>query len=102
MDLNALNNISLLEKENKPPKKLGELEQNKPYKILSGVVTNTKFGKAVLLELEDWVVFLPNRVTETYTPYLKYFAEKKYWLVFKGTKPTKKPNPAAIFEIIEK
>lgn len=39
------------------------------------------------------------RPAETYEPFLQYFAEKKYFLVFKETKQTKKPNQ--IFEIIE-
>lgn len=93
--------MSLLEKENKPIKKLSELQQDIPYKIFSGTLVNTKFGKSVLLELESCVVFLPKRVTETYTPYLKFFREQKFAIVFKGTKDVHKPNPAVLFQIIE-
>lgn len=102
MDLTAINKISLLEKENKPVKKLSELTLNKPYKILCGQVVASKFGQSVLLELEEYVTFLPNRVTEIYKPYIQFFAEEKYSIIFKGTKPTNKLNPAILFEIIEK
>lgn len=85
MDLKCLNSVSLLEKENKPIKRLPELENDLPYKILGGTLTNTKFGKVVLLELEEYMVFLPKRVTEIYTPFIQYFKEEKYALVFRGT-----------------
>lgn len=101
MDLKTLNAVSLLEKRTNQ-RKLGELERDKPYKILDGSIVKSKFGAVVLLELEDFVVFLPARVTETYKPFVQFFKEQKYYLVYKGTKDTKKPNPAYIFEVIEK
>lgn len=101
MDLKAINEISLLE-GNKPTKKLTELQADTPYSIIKGSIKKTKYGKAVLLELEEAVVFLPCRVTEVYAPYVKYFDEGRYCLVYKGTKAVNKPNPAVLFEIVEK
>lgn len=101
MDLKALNEISLLEKENKPIKKLRDLELNIKYKIVGAKVTNSKFGEVILLELEEFVVFLPKRVTESYSPYVQYFKEKKYSLIFRGTKDCKKVQEASLFEIVE-
>lgn len=100
MDSNILNKVYLLEKDNKPIAKLPELEINQPYTIIAG--TTTKFGKIFLLKLEDCVVFLPVRVTETYKPFPKIFKEQRFWLICKGAKLTKKPNPAFIFGMIEK
>lgn len=101
MDLKALNEISLLEKENKPIKKLRDLEQDIKYLIVDAKVTNSKFGEVILLELEDYVTFLPKRVTESYSLYVKYFKEKKYSLIFRGTKDCKKAQEASLFEIVE-
>lgn len=101
MDLKALNAVSLLEKENKPIRKLKELEENKKYRILDAKVTNSKFGEVILLELELYVTFLPKRVTETYSQYIQFFKEKKYSLIFRGTKDCKKAQEATLFEIVE-
>lgn len=44
--------------------KLIDLELDVQYKIYSAKKTSTKFGDAILIELEDSKVFLPKRLTE--------------------------------------
>lgn len=46
MDLKNLNAVSLLEKQNKPIRKLAELQLNKKYKIVYDALINTEFRKA--------------------------------------------------------
>ena len=81
--------------------KLVDLLLGQPQPIKTAKVVTTKFGKSVLIELEDSVVFLPSRVTETYSPHIGYFGSGKYSLVFRGKVETGKANPAASFEILE-
>ncbi|XP_050517456.1 uncharacterized protein LOC126892066 [Diabrotica virgifera virgifera] len=102
MDLNKLNKVSVVKKEDKPITKLQQLEVDKPYKIINSKIVNTAFGQSVLLELEESVVFLPKRVTEDYAPYIDQLRTEKYAVVFRGLVSTSsKLNPAASFEIIE-
>lgn len=101
MDLKSLNKVSLLEKENKPIIKIPELHKDLPYKIIEGKITNSKFGKVVLLELEEHIVFLPKRVTDSYSPFVGHFKEGKYSLVFRGMKDCNKAREAILFEIVE-
>ncbi|XP_072400659.1 uncharacterized protein [Diabrotica undecimpunctata] len=77
MDLAKINASSLVA-ERKPIKKLVDLPIGTPFPIHSGKVVNTKFGKAVLLDLGTEVVFLPHRVTEVYQPIIGELCGGKY------------------------
>lgn len=99
MDLLAVNAVSDIVK--KPVKKLYNLQQNKPYPIVKARITTSDFGESVLLELEDCVVFLPRRVTETYKKYIDCFMTKQYKLVYTGLVDVGKPTPATNFKILE-
>ncbi|KAG5876823.1 hypothetical protein JTB14_014153 [Gonioctena quinquepunctata] len=102
MDLKALNSISLLESNiPKPVIKLKNLIVGKQYKIHTAKLVQTKFGEAVLLELEENVVFLPQRVTDEYKPQIANFSPDKYAAIFRGTKDVGKTYPASSFEIVE-
>ncbi|KAG5868392.1 hypothetical protein JTB14_013594 [Gonioctena quinquepunctata] len=99
MDLNALNSISLLETKIAKPIvklqnfKIGEQQATYPAKIVP-----SKFQETVLLELEKNIVFLPQRVTNEYNPYITSFVAEKHALI---SKDVEKPHPAASLEIIE-
>lgn len=53
MALSQLTEVSLLKKENKQIQKFGELQKDKPDKILESSLANTKCEKSVLLKLEE-------------------------------------------------
>lgn len=85
MNLKALNAGSLLQKDNKPVSKLIELERDFPYRIVEAKLINTKFSENILRELEENVVFLSKRCTETYKLFLQYF---KNFNIFEEQKTT--------------
>ncbi|KAG5872852.1 hypothetical protein JTB14_017533 [Gonioctena quinquepunctata] len=62
----------------KPVIKLKNLIVGKEYKIHTAKLVQTKFGEAVLLEIEENVVFLPQRVTDEYKPQIANFPLEKY------------------------
>lgn len=96
--LQKLNASSILD-DRKPAKKLRELEKGHAYKICNCRVINSKFGDSVLIELEDFVTFLPKRVTENYAPHCEELSTGQYSLVYRGEVDTGKTNLAASFEI---
>ncbi|KAG5877937.1 hypothetical protein JTB14_006844 [Gonioctena quinquepunctata] len=94
MNFQALNNCSMIAER--------DLPKEIPQPIEEGRIVETKFGESVLLELGDGqVVFLPQRVTVTYSPYIEHFSTKKYCLVFRGCINTEKQYPVASFQIME-
>ncbi|XP_050509174.1 uncharacterized protein LOC114338412 [Diabrotica virgifera virgifera] len=87
--------------DKKPVIKLKDLTRDTPFKINAAKVVKAKYGEAVILELEENVVFLPHRVTKDYVPYLQEFSTKRYSLVFRGLQDIGNIHPAAKFEIVE-
>lgn len=98
MDLQALNQQALI--KHKPIRKIKELTLNAPYKILSAKTVKGKFGKVVLLELEEYAVFLPNRMTEVFKGKESLFLNERYSIVYKGEKSVG-AFVSSQFEIIE-
>lgn len=98
MDLQAVNNQALINQ--KPAQKLKELSIECPYKILSAKIVKSKFGKVVLLELEDCCCFLPSRMTEILKGKESHFLNAKYALVYKGEKSVG-AFTSSQFEIVE-
>ncbi|KAG5861840.1 hypothetical protein JTB14_002407 [Gonioctena quinquepunctata] len=97
-------NINKFEIESNIPNpviKLKNLIVGKQYKIHTAKLVPTKFGEAVLLELEETVVFLHQRVTDEYKPQIANFSPEKYAVIFRGTKDVGKIYPASYFEIVE-
>uniref|UniRef100_A0A6P7GWB2 Uncharacterized protein LOC114341513 n=1 Tax=Diabrotica virgifera virgifera TaxID=50390 RepID=A0A6P7GWB2_DIAVI len=99
MDLAKLNASTSIA-ERKPAIKLNSLPVNEPQKILSAKIVQSKFGQAVLLELTESVKFLPDRVTEDYKPFLQYFAEQNYSIVYEGAFETRSHSTNG-FKIVE-
>ncbi|CAG9840850.1 unnamed protein product [Diabrotica balteata] len=64
-------------KYKKPIIKLQDLVPGQRNKILSAKIILSRFGEAVLLELEANVTFLPQRVTTEYKPFVEYFEPGK-------------------------
>ncbi|KAG5885054.1 hypothetical protein JTB14_033371 [Gonioctena quinquepunctata] len=92
MNLQALNNCSLIA-ERSNCINVRNLPKDIPQPIEGGRIVKTKFGERVILDLEgDQVVFLSQRVTETYRSYIEHFSTKKYHLVFRGCIDTGKQN----------
>lgn len=80
---------------------MSDLTPNTPFKIVAAKLVKGKFKKQILLELEENVVFLPDRVTEVYTPFITEFISKKYSIVFRELIDIGFHHPATTFEIIE-
>lgn len=54
---------------------------------------------SVLIELEDYVVFLPKRIAEVITPeHIELFKKQEFALVYTGEKDVGKANKAALVE----
>lgn len=99
VDLNKLNEVSHIRR--KETIKLKDLPENAPHPILSVKIVTTKFGRSVLVELEQYTVFLPKRIVASVEENIENFIPKKYSLIFKGLVDCNKVNPASNFEIVE-
>lgn len=100
MDLNKINQKSLL--EDKPTRRIAELEKDKKYHILKCILVKTRFGPAVLFEFNEFKAFLPKRLTEDYSAHTTELSSGKYSLIFRGTIDTGKTHPAISLEIVDK
>lgn len=98
MDLTALNKQALFEQ--KPSKRLRDLPKDQPFPILSMRVIKGKYGKCVIAELEENIVFLPNRMVPHITGKESQFLPKKYSLIFKDVKQIGS-HETSQFEIVE-
>lgn len=77
-----LNQISLV--CNKVQKKLVSFELNMKHPILSAKIVRSKYGKTVLLELGDCIVFLPRRYVNIVSEkHIEDFQSKQYAVVVK-------------------
>ncbi|KAL1487557.1 hypothetical protein ABEB36_015259 [Hypothenemus hampei] len=83
MNLSQINSVCRVTPQ-KPVRSLQELTLEVPEEILSAKRVSGKFGSQILLELKESIVFLPQRVTDTITPYVD--ALKGYRIVFHGTR----------------
>lgn len=99
MDLKTLNKNSFIQK--KPVAKLNTLAIDEKIKTKSAKIVRTKYGNTVVLELEESVVFLPKRVTETYSVFVEYFSNEQYYHIFKGEIDLGKPRTPLSFEIVQ-
>lgn len=63
-------------------KQLTSLELDEKYKVLSAKITQGRYGKTVLLELEQNVVFLPKRYVNVITQqHIENFNSRRYAIV---------------------
>lgn len=79
-----------------------DLQRYHSHRIARAKLVNSKFGPVVFMELEQYTVFLPRRVTITYPSFLQFFADFKDALVFKVTNDYKQPHETNMFEIFER
>lgn len=102
MNLNEINQVGVAVPL-KPLIKLKDLVLGKPYPIIKARIINTKFGEAVLLDLDDVSCFLPKRATNVFRNQVEQFIPKKYGLMFKGILPSSngKFPDSTQFEVIE-
>lgn len=98
MDLKSVNTQALVNQ--KSVKKLKDFALNTPFKILAAKIVKGKFGKVVLLELEDWCTFLPSRMTDVIRGKESHFSTGNYAIIYKGEKKVG-AFESSQFEIIE-
>lgn len=98
--LNEINSVSSAEVVEKPIVKLVDLEQGKKFKIHEIKAVNGKFGEVIVVELDDFKVFLPKRCSDVYKKHLKEFSEGTYFLEFLGIQELPKGlKPRTLFKI---
>ncbi|KAL1509941.1 hypothetical protein ABEB36_004605 [Hypothenemus hampei] len=101
MNLSQINSVCRVTPQ-KPVRRLQELSLEVPEEILSAKRVSVKFGPQILLELNESIVFLLQRVTDTIAPYVD--ALKGYCIVFHGTRQFNNHyyhHQQADFEILE-
>lgn len=98
MDLSKINECGIAERKHLI--NIKELTIGGKYIICGAELTNGKFGEAILLELEEYICFLPKRVTNSFKSEIHKFIPGKYALVFQGIKPSQNFE-LALFEIVE-
>lgn len=99
MDLQKLNSTSLLVE--KPIVKLCDLTPNVPIPIFGAKLVKTKFGESILLELDDFVTFLPRRVVTHMKNNLEKFIDGNFSIVFEGLKDVHMPFKGVLFKFID-
>lgn len=98
--LNEINQASSSLVEEKPLLKVQELPQEEKFKIIGLKIVNTRFGEAILAELDHSKVFLPKRVTEVYKAHLEEFSKNTYFLEYLGLQELPKGlKPRVLFKI---
>lgn len=105
MDLNQINSFTsgAALYQNKPVKKLTDLAEGLQYTMLNLKIVKTKFGDVPLVEMDDFVTFLPGRCTKIIEENLKTFTPFSYQLVYTGMQNSQNPGyrPFAAFKIVE-
>lgn len=98
MDLSQINAAALVQQ--KPTKKLKDLPKDQLFPIISAKAVKGKYGKCILLELDEFVVFLPNRMTSVLQGKESNFLHKNYKLVLRDIVKVG-AHETCQFEIIE-
>lgn len=68
------------ERNLKPYKNLKSMEQNKDFLIIGCRKTKTKYGERLLMELENFNIFLPERYNSLTVAEINKFFNKTYYL----------------------
>ncbi|KAK9876461.1 hypothetical protein WA026_012780 [Henosepilachna vigintioctopunctata] len=85
----------------KPLEKLKDLPIGVVYPILKLKIINGHYGESILVETEDFKVFLPRRVTEVFRPLIANFTPAKYGFRSLGIQEIGHFSPSTKFEIVE-
>lgn len=97
----SINNLNAVS-EFKQQIKASNLVSGQLYKINKIQRVKTKYGDAVLVDLEPGVLFLPKRYCSVITEEnLEEVNKKSLGIVYKGTQPTSYGISTPIYEIIE-
>ena len=80
--LKEINQMGLLEL--KPLLKVSEMEVNKIYPIVNLENTDGQFGTQIKVEMEDFFVYLPKRMTLSREVMMSLIKRKLMGLVFRG------------------
>lgn len=100
MELLDLNKIALFEE--KEIVSFSALKLNHPYPIKHMERVTTDHGKTLLVELEDFRIFIPKRISNSISDdVLERLLDSQLSLIYRGTKDVNKPNPAALFEFVK-
>ncbi|KAL1487952.1 hypothetical protein ABEB36_015335 [Hypothenemus hampei] len=98
MDLKQINSACRVASQ-KPIRKLLDLPIDFPKEIVCAKRVSGKYGPQILLELEECVVFFPQRSTAVLAPHLESL--KGYRIVFYGTKKINSHHEQADFQFLE-
>lgn len=97
--LKEINKVGLLEL--KPLLKVNEMEINKAYPIVNLENIGGKFGDQTKVEMEDFFVILPKRMTLS-KEVMSFLKSKSIGLVFRGTKTIEKFEKSTVLvEFVE-
>ncbi|CAH2018970.1 unnamed protein product [Acanthoscelides obtectus] len=88
MDLSKINEIAATSYTSKPKKSLYELPLNQYQTVLSIRIVQGRFGQVPLVELQNFVVFLPGRATEVIIENLESFTPGRYAIAYTGSVPS--------------
>lgn len=103
MDLSAVNAIGLTNYVNKPVLKVKDMQINVEYPLLNIKAVHTTFGRSILVETSNNVIFLPKRVAEELDDEkLIEMGTMQLALIHRGMAASGKANPAALIEFVVK
>lgn len=100
MDLSNINIIANSKRYLKSIVKLNTLELNHPYPIVQLEILDTKYGESVRAELDEVMVYLPQRTLELFKENIKKFSPNKYSLKYTGAGGQYKGHNIENFEIV--
>lgn len=77
-DIEELNSFNF-----KPLLRLKDMELHREYRVINAAKPMTRFGPRIVLELEDYQLFLPERYSKLSEAVFKKFQEGKYFVALK-------------------
>lgn len=93
---NALGNM-----EQKPVISLKSLEPEKPYQLYDLKYIDSKFGKCLLAEIDEGVVFLPKRLNSLTEEEIDSMLSSSVGIVFGGFKNVGKYDNIALVKFVK-
>lgn len=101
MNLSNINAVGLTNYSNKPLLKIKDMVINTPYVLVNIKSVSTPFGRSIMVETDDNVIFLPQRLAhELNEEQVTQLNMMKLSLVFRGMSASGKANPASLVEFV--
>lgn len=101
MNLSTINAVGLTNYTQKPVLKVRDMVINTPYVLINIKSTRTPFGRSIMVETNENVIFLPQRMTtELDDEKIEQLKTMKLSLVFRGMSASGKANPASLVEFV--